>query len=175
MAKEKEYVTKSINLDQVCKNTSNQTAMQVCTMGECVCRQIRKELPNVKRVVIRSDNAGTYRNNLIPVVLPFIFRKYGIQLDSILYSETQDGKGSADIHFATANRYVDDYIDSEALDAVTPADLVHALNHGRGLIGTIAELYEVNYAHHNSVMWKEAMAKGATKGGFASIPRSTRI
>lgn len=53
-----------------------------------------------------------------------------MRLKSIVHSETQGGKGRADIHFATAIKYVTKYIEEGCRDIVTPHDLVEALNHG---------------------------------------------
>lgn len=52
-------------------------------------------------------------------------------------------------------RFVDKYIESRALDVVTPLDLSEAINHGHGLKGTIAEMYTVDEEHTNIVSWRK--------------------
>lgn len=114
----------------MCRNNTDRTAFAVAPIIELVYRRIGIELPMVKKSVVRSDNAANYSNKLVVVIAAFIFTKYDIKLCSTLLSETQDGKGPADIHLVTAMRYVDWYIDSLTLDVSTPADLVDTIGHG---------------------------------------------
>lgn len=60
----------------------------------------------MKYVIIECDNAITDANNMFPVFSPLICRRYGKELKSILHSKTEDGKGPADVPFATAMRHV---------------------------------------------------------------------
>lgn len=48
-------------------------------------------------------------------MLPFMFVAYGLQLKSIIYSETQDGKGTVDSHFAAVIRHEDAFIEKDNL------------------------------------------------------------
>lgn len=82
----------------------------VLAIVEMVCRRIQNDMPSIKTVIFRSDNAGNYQKKLIPVAMPFIFRKYGIELHSIIHNESYNGKGPADIHFAIDMKHVDAYI-----------------------------------------------------------------
>lgn len=78
---------------------------------------------------------------------PLISRKHGLRLSKIMHNQTQDDKGAADVHFAVATKFVDMYIEEDKLDIVTPSELVQALNHGEGVKGAVAELYEMNMEH----------------------------
>lgn len=80
----------------------------------------------------------------MPVIAPFAAKKYGLQLECILHLGTQDGNGPADNHFPTATRCVDRYVESQALDVLTPADLGCALNYCDGMMCPGAELFEVD-------------------------------
>lgn len=122
---------------------------------EIVSRIISIELTTMKNVSIITDNAGNYNSNLIPVVAIFNFRKYGIHLSNLVHSETQEGKGPADLHFATATRFADRYIETNALNVVTPDYLVHALNHGERTVAGKAELLGMDYSSDQYKEWKK--------------------
>lgn len=94
---------------------------------------------------------------------------------SIVHNETQDGKRPADLHFAVVTRYVDRYIESLRLDVVTPLDLVNAINHGQGLKGTTAEMFDVNVEHINMKSWKTEQRKKAKDSSFKVIGRCNVI
>ena len=144
---------KNLYIDHICRNDSNQTAYAVASIMELLCRVLQSQIPSMITVVLRSDNAANYNNKLVPVIAPFIFKRYGIQLKSIVHSETKDGKGPADIHFATAAKFVDRYIESKTLDVVTPADLVASINHGEGMKGCIGELFDVDNDCDSARLW----------------------
>ncbi len=163
---------KHIHFDHICRNDTDQKAATVASILELVARKTVIELPNVKKIIIRSDNARNYNNKLIPVIAPFIFLHYGIRLERFVHSETQDGKGPSDVHFATALRYVDKYIESLKRDVVTPKDLCDAINHGYGLRGTVAELYDVDLKSPKLKVWIEGMKQG---GSLAQIGRVNDI
>lgn len=75
---------------------------------------------------------------------------------NILFSETQDGSGFADINFATVTKSFDEYIVAEALDVVMLADLVHIHNCGRSLSKSLCfYLFEVSEEHIFTVCAKK--------------------
>lgn len=98
-----------------------------------------------------------------------------MKLDRFIHSETQDGKGPADGHFAVAMRYVDKYIAENELDVVTPTDLVRAINHGRGMKGCIGELFNVDNACEEAKRWIAATKSKRGKDGLAELGRVTEI
>lgn len=100
----------------------------------------------------------------MPVIVPFICQRYDIKVHSIVQSETQDGKGVADIHFATAMRHVIRYIEERRADIITPEDLVTALKHGQGMKGCIAELFNVNRNCKQYDFWWNAFKVGVEIG-----------
>lgn len=68
------------------------------------------------------ENAASDSNRILLVTVPFVAKKYGLRMESILHSKTQTGKGPVDVHFARETRYVDLYIELQGLDMPTPAD-----------------------------------------------------
>lgn len=98
---ESRYVhLRNIYLDHVCGNSTDQNAYAVCTVLELICRKVREEVPSIREIIITCDNASTYVNNMMPVFAPFICLHYVIRLRRLVHSETEDGKGPADVHFA---------------------------------------------------------------------------
>lgn len=104
-------VLKKLYLDHVCRNDTDKNAYAMCSILELVFRRIRKEVPNLKRIIIESDNAGCYNNKLLPFLAPFICQQYGLVLSKIIHKETGDGEGAADMHLATVIHFVERYIE----------------------------------------------------------------
>lgn len=171
----KTRLTRNLCFDHVCRNERNQTAFSIASIMELFCLIVITELPTLKKAVLQSDNAANYSTNLVPVVAPLIFREYGIELCRILHSETQDEKGPADVHFATATRFVDRYNDSQSLDFMTPADLVCALNHGDDPNSTIAELFDIDTNSDSFRTWDEILKPGGKEGCLATPGRCNKI
>lgn len=61
----------------------------------------------MRKVIIETENAGCYANKLLPVIAPFLCKQYWLKLLRLLQSKTGDGKGPADIHFATEMKFGD--------------------------------------------------------------------
>lgn len=165
----KDIQIKHLYYDHICRNTSKQDAYAVLALIELVCRRIKKDKPTIETVVFRSDNAGNYRNKLVPVAAPFIFGKYGIVLHSIVHNEPCNGKGPAYIHFAIAMKFIDAYISTLEMDVVTAADLVLGLNSGIGMSGAAAELYDLNDNNSNMREWKRVNGLPESKGGLPNL------
>lgn len=82
-----------------------------------------------------------------------------------------DGKGAADIHFATAMRFVDRYIEERRLDVVTPKYLVDAINYGEGMEGCIGELFDIDHKCSQELVWAREMKLKESEGGFCTLGR----
>lgn len=119
---------------------------------------------------MRSDNAANISNNLLPFISPFIFRQDGIKLRCMVHSETQDGNRPADVNFATGTRFADQYTKkNQALDFLTPADSVQALNYGDRMYGSIAEVFDVNYQNDMYRVWEDGPRKRVCNGRLSSL------
>lgn len=109
-----------------------------------MCRYVSAHLPRTRTVIIESDNARNYNKNLLSVFAPIVCDQYGIFLGRIVHNETQDRKGPADVHFASAMKHVNRYVEKNELNFVKSRDPVRALNHGEGMHGCIAELFDLD-------------------------------
>lgn len=88
---------------------------------------------------------------------------------SIIYNETDDGKGPADLQFAVVTRFVDRFIETRGLNVVTPIDFANAINHGNVLEGTMTELFDVDVDHSNMRRWFQEHKKAAKYSAFKII------
>lgn len=79
-----------------------------------------------------------------------------------------DGKRPADVHFATAMRHVDRYIEELQMNVVTPRDLVDSMNHGNGMKGCIGELYDRCMGRQQSKKW---VTNAKKDGSLAKLGR----
>lgn len=159
-------VSRNIYVDRICRNDRNQTKLAVAQIMELICRVIKRNFPSVIIDIVIAYNAGTYSNNLIPFNAPFIFRIYGLKFRRVINSETEDLKGPADVHFATATSFLDQYIDTEGLDFVTPTDLFNTLNHSVFMNVCTAELLETNKRTETYDIWHDGLQKGEVMVGW---------
>lgn len=70
---------------------------------------------------------------------------------------------------------MDHYIEWQALDVLTPADFVQALDHGDVMYGSVADLFDVNYHSDMYRVWEDGLRKGGCKGGLSSLGRVNKI
>lgn len=90
-------------------------------------------------------------------------------MKEILHSKTEDGKGPADVHFATAMKHVDTYIERNKYNVVTPFELVCAINYGDGMMGCIGEMIYVNKKSESCINWEAAFRGGGDLGDLGRI------
>lgn len=138
---------------------------------ELVCRFISVHLKRTKCVIIESYNAANYRNNLLPVMAPFLCARYGLTLDRIVHCETKDGKGPTDVHFATEMMHVERYIEEHKLDVVKPEDLVASIKHGEGMRGCAGEIFNVHEKSEQATTWLDALKVGVTRAPETTVER----
>lgn len=81
------------------------------------------------KMCIFSNNARTYRNDIIPVVAPVKCKAHSFQLHGFIYPETAHSKTLVDAHFGIVMRHVHRLVKQTQLDVTTPEDLVCALHH----------------------------------------------
>lgn len=100
---------------------------------------------------------------------PLYFLKYRVKIERYIHSETQERKGLADIHIATALRYVERLIESMPRDVVTPRNLCDAIKYGDGTRGMIAELFDVDFDSSTFKVWDEGMKPGGRLGKIGLV------
>lgn len=105
--------------DQVIEGDNKQDGDAVISLSEAFFAQLRRDLPHIHKMTLQSDNAAYYHSKVFIVLVPLVALRYGFEIVRIIRTETQDGKGLVDAHFATSTRKVNAYI-AEGHDAATP-------------------------------------------------------
>ena len=107
-------------------NDCQQNWFAVASICEHVLRTIKEERPQIKKVFLKSDNAGCYHNGAYLVSLRDVGVRVGIDIERYDFSETQPGKGICDRKIASMKSHVRIYV-NEKHDVVFAEDLKAAL------------------------------------------------
>ena len=105
--------------------------------------RLRKVLPHIKRIILQSDNAKCYMSSDLLLAIPILSMVHGIYIVRYIHTETQDGKSLLDAHFATATRWVKEYL-KLGNNAATSSQLVGALSSNGGLPNSTVSLIRHN-------------------------------
>ncbi len=131
--------------DQIVRGSNTQDGKAVAALLETFLLQLSAELPTIKSVCVQSDNANYYHCKYIILALPYIGMSTGITVERYIHTETCDGKGLIDAHFAMGMRYVDMYI-GEGQNAAGPGDVFNALSYDGGMPNSFAQLVQMDRA-----------------------------
>ena len=104
---------------------------------------IKRHLPHVTKINIQSDNAKCYSNGALVFCLYLLCQTHKLELLSYIHTETQDGKGSIDAHFAVSMNHVLQHLHMGS-NVVSPLELFSALQSNGGVANTIVSLYDID-------------------------------
>lgn len=158
----KEAVRMTVYVDQIMEDGNKQNAVTVAAMVEAMQHHIAKDLPHIKKVTLQSDNAGCYRAKQLPLLLAIINQSSPVKVTRLVHTETQDGKGLIDAHFAIATRHLITYIVTTRDNVATANELAFALTQNGGIPNSFVQLVRVDDAR---------LQRLAT--GLASIEKSS--
>lgn len=113
----------------------------VVGLVEAILLDIKRDLPQIDRVVLQSDNASCYQSAFASVMFPILGIANNITITRFIHSETQDGKSLLDAQFARAWAKVKSWA-RQGHNCTTPTELVAALISDGGLPNTMAEIIE---------------------------------
>ena len=137
------YVPTIRYFDTVIEGDATQDIGAVLSIVEDVLLRMRRVLPDyVRNLTFQSDNARTYQNLCLPLMLPELMEAAGFVCVRILHSETQDGKCIVDAHFQHVNRQIKKFIDgvggwdSPEVKACTAMQIAAAITDDEGIGGT---------------------------------------
>ncbi|KAE9012032.1 hypothetical protein PR003_g15180 [Phytophthora rubi] len=122
---------------------NGQMKYTVAALVEAVLIDIKRDLPHIKRVVIRSENVPAYQNAFVVTLLPLIGFSCGIEVTRFLQSEAEDGKSLLEAQFARATTKVKAWV-RQGHCCSTPSEFVAALISDGGIPDTAAEVVEYN-------------------------------
>lgn len=120
-------------------DSNKQDSQSVLSHLDVLLSYVSRDLPRIRRVVLLSDGARCYRNAMTKALFPVIARAHDLTPIAYLHCGVQDGKSQLDASFSTAMKQVCRFV-SEGHNAVTPAQLVIALQSNGGLSNTRAIL-----------------------------------
>ena len=86
-------------------------------------------------------------------MMPIIGRKTGVFISRYIHTETQDGKGLIDAHFAKGTAHVDAYL-LEGNDAATPFQVAKALMENGGIQNSWTQVVKINPTKHGAFIKK---------------------
>lgn len=114
----------------------------VLSVFEDLLLNIRQNLPSVKTVFLRSDEAGCYHNNLLIASLKALGKRAGIEVERYDYSEPQFGKDICDRILCPMKLSLRNYC-NEGNDILNAHDMRNAL-YQRPVRGTTVAVNQVN-------------------------------
>lgn len=134
-------VDQRLYFDHISQGDTKQDREAVISMIEAILMRIKRDLPQVKRIVIQSDNASAYQNTLLPLLFPYLSVVHGILVSRFIHTETQDGKGVLDAHFARSMQVLRSWV-REDNNCITPTQAVVGLKNNGGLPNCVVELVD---------------------------------
>lgn len=138
-----EAVKRSKYIDQILKGSNKQDGLAVAALLEAAVWQVKRAFPFFERITLQSDNAKCYHAKMLLLMIPLLSFQLGIHIAKYIHTETQDGKGLIDAHFAKGSQHVDAFI-GEGHDAATPDQVFEGLASNRGLDNSFTQLVVID-------------------------------
>ena len=147
---------KIIYADQVLSTSNKQDSLCVASLIEsfvtAIIESFMKKCPFFPRIfAICSDNAGCYVNKFLILMIGLLNTKFyreNVFIETVIHSETQDGKGICDAHFATAMSHLCHFLRNSRRNTIrrinTPNGLATALAWNRGIHDSFVQLIQVD-------------------------------
>ena len=147
---EERAVKKVMYIDQIVEFSSKQDALAVASLVETAIAGIRTNIPDLKEAMICSDNAGCYLSTFLVLIVSVINAKNEGEffVSRIFHTETQDGKGLVDGHFASDMAHVGKYMkcskSNRIIRILTAKGLANALQWNNGVQNSIVQLAQID-------------------------------
>ena len=101
-----EVVEKKKYLDQILSGDNEQNGLSVAAMVEAMICQIDAEVKDITEVWLQSDNAACYHVKHLLFAITLMNLKHKVKITKVVHTETQDGKGLIDAHFARGTWHI---------------------------------------------------------------------
>lgn len=119
----------NIAVDYIVPNCSTQDTWVAVMIADAVVARSHRECPDAVDLWLVSDNARTYKYDVLLLVAPFIASAHGLALRSLLYPETARGKSLVDTHFPIVLRQLHRYLKETESEVTTPEGIVTGMAH----------------------------------------------
>jgi hypothetical protein len=140
----------NVYVDQILDGDNKQDTFAVASMVEAVLQHVHGLLPNISSIILQSDNAKCYNSNPLRVLVALINSRSPLKVERHVFTETQDGKGLIDAHFARAMAHVLKFMRTSQRNRIraiaTPNGLAYALAWGGGVTNSCVQLVRVDRA-----------------------------
>ena len=107
--------------------------------------QLKRNVPRVKEVYLRSDNAGCYHCAPLILSLPALGKRIGLCIKEYNFSEAQAGKDLCDRKIAPMKAHINQYV-NEGNDVTSAQDMWKALDTHGGVRGCYPSVVILNEA-----------------------------
>ena len=125
--------------NQVLDGTSKQDGLTVLALFEAVLMQIKIDHPQINNAILLSDNAHCYHSKIMVMLLGLVAKNSGINLEAVMHTETADGKGTLDAHFAVEKFRLKTWC-AEGHDVATPLEAFDGLSTYGGSKNSFSQL-----------------------------------
>lgn len=107
---------------------SEQDLKDTLTVADIVLKKFHEDCPQIKKVFMKSDNAGCYHANSSVELMQFILKRNELELIRYDYSEPQKGKDVCDREAAYVKQKYRNYLDRNKNNKISNAkELVNAV------------------------------------------------
>ena len=156
-------------MDQILDRTNKQDALSVICLIEALAVALLAQFPDMVPIeaILCSDNAGCYLSKFLLLAISIMNLRYSGKffISSIMHTETQDGKGITDCHFAVMMRllrvFITTYFPNKVRRINTPSGLSFALSWKGGGANSSVQLIEIDRDHIEFL--KTYLEKSCTK------------
>ena len=153
-----ETIKQSFYIDQILDDGNKQDSACVLSLIDSALTMIQYNIPQIKEVIVQSDNANSYQNMFLVVGLALLNgsrKKDDIRISTYTHTETQDGKTVLDTHFATCMRFLYIFMKTWKANRVTrintPNGLGFALAWKGGIHNAMVQVVQINREHLNKI------------------------
>ena len=136
----------------IVKDSSKQDALTTAAIVRENLAAYKKNYPDVKRVYIRSDNAGCYKTNKLIQAL------YSLEIDDLtimgyVYSAPCDGKSVCDTYAAIIKHHLAKMVSSGIMDITKPEELAKAITAAAGIANVVVMIG--SFSFENDIYFKK--------------------
>ena len=150
-----EAVRQTKCFDQILEGSNKQDGLAVAAMLEAFIYQLKDELPYLMEITIQSDNSGRYQSKELLFMMSLLSSTSPIRISRFIHTETHDGKGLIDAHFARGTAHVYKFMRTSFRNHVraisTAKGLAAALAWGGGVQNSFVQLASLDKKRLNAL------------------------
>ena len=140
-------------IDQILDKTNKQDTWATATLLEAAVAALKLDVPELNEGIVCCDNAANYSSKYLAFLLAIMNAKHDgfFYFSRLFHTETQDGKGITDSHFAIVARhlvrFIKNYVKNKIRKILTPRGLTFAIAWDGGVRNAVVQLVDVDCEH----------------------------